>query len=103
MQTKRSIYQNRWLPYFLLAPQLIITMVFFIWPASQAIKSSVERTDPFRFKTTFIGLDNYAQTLTDTTYLNALGRTAIFSVSVTLFSMGIALLLAVCVNRSLST
>lgn len=103
MQTKRSIYQNRWLPYFLLAPQLIITLVFFIWPASQAIKSSVERTDPFGFKTTFIGLENYAQILTDTTYLNALGRTAIFSVSVTLLSMGIALLLAVCVNRVLRT
>lgn len=76
-------------------------MVFFIWPASQAIKSSVERTDPFGFKTTFIGLENYAQILADTAYLNALGRTAIFSLSVTLISMGMALLLAVCVNRVL--
>ncbi|MDN7133515.1 sn-glycerol-3-phosphate ABC transporter permease UgpA [Halomonas sp. MC140] len=103
MQTKRSTYQNRWLPFLLLAPQLAITLVFFIWPASQAVKSSFERTDAFGFKTTFIGLENYARILADPSYLNALGRTAIFSLSVTVLSMSLALLLAVCVNRVLKS
>ncbi|MBZ5488861.1 sn-glycerol-3-phosphate ABC transporter permease UgpA [Halomonas aquamarina] len=103
MQTKRSTYQNRWLPFFLLAPQLIITLVFFIWPASQAVKSSFERTDAFGFNTTFVGLANYTRVLADPSYLNALGRTAIFSVSVTLLSMSLALLMAVCVNRVLKS
>ena len=103
MQTKRSIFSNTWLPYALLAPQLAITLVFFIWPASQAVKSSFEREDPFGFRTTFIWFENYTRILSDPSYLNALGRTAIFSVSVTALSMGFALLLAVCVDRVLRT
>lgn len=103
MQTKRSIFTNRWLPYLLLAPQLIITAVFFLWPASQAIKSSFEREDPFGFRTTFIWFDNYTRILSDPLYLNALGRTAVFAVSVTVLSMAISLLLAVCVDRVLRT
>jgi len=103
MQTKRSIFHNRWLPYALLAPQLAITIVFFIWPASQAVKSSFEREDPFGFRTSFVWFENYTRILADPSYLNALGRTAVFSVSVTVLSMGLALLLAVCVDRVLRT
>src|SRR5690606_7153760 len=101
MQTKRSIFSNRWLPYALLAPQLAITAVFFLWPASQAVKSSFEREDPFGFRTTFIWFDNYTRILADPGYLNALGRTAIFACGVTFLSMSVALLLAVCVDRVL--
>lgn len=101
MQTKRSIFSNRWLPYALLAPQLLITAVFFIWPAAQAVRSSFERADAFGFRTTFVWFDNYTRILSDPSYLNALGRTAVFACAVTLLSMGMALLLAVCVNRVL--
>ncbi|WP_421952164.1 sn-glycerol-3-phosphate ABC transporter permease UgpA [Pelagibacterium sp.] len=103
MQTKRSIFTNRWLPYALLAPQLIITAIFFLWPASQAVKSSFEREDPFGFRTSFVWFENYARILSDPSYLNALGRTAVFAISVTVLSMGFALLLAVCVDRVLRT
>ncbi len=103
MQTKRSTFSNRGLPYLLLAPQLIITAIFFLWPASQAIKSSFEREDPFGFKTTFVWFANYSRIFSDPGYLNALGRTAVFALSVTALSMGFALLLAVCVDRVLRT
>lgn len=99
MQTKRTIFLNKRLPYLLLAPQLVITLVFFIWPALQAVKSSFEREDPFGFKTTFIWFENYTRILQDAAYLNSLGNTAVFAVSVTVLSMGLSLLLAVCVNR----
>lgn len=99
MQTKRTIFSNKLLPYLLLAPQLIITLVFFIWPALQAVKSSFEREDPFGFRTTFIWFDNYRRVLEDSSYINSLEKTAIFAISVTVLSMGLSLLLAVCVNR----
>ncbi len=103
MQTKRTIFPNTVLPYALLAPQLAITLIFFIWPALQAVKSSFEREDPFGFRTTFVWFENYARVLMDPLYLNSVGRTAIFAISVTALSMTASLLLAVCVNRVLRT
>ncbi|NMA97315.1 MAG: sn-glycerol-3-phosphate ABC transporter permease UgpA [Phyllobacteriaceae bacterium] len=101
MQSKRTIFPNKLLPYLLLAPQLAVTLIFFIWPAIQALKSSFEREDPFGFRTTFIWFDNYRRIFADPNYLSSLGRTAIFAISVTLLSMALSLLLAVAVNRLL--
>jgi sn-glycerol 3-phosphate transport system permease protein len=103
MQTKRTIFPNTFLPYALLAPQLAITIIFFIWPALQAVKSSFEREDPFGFRTTFVWFENYARVFMDPLYLNSVGRTAVFAISVTALSMTLSLLLAVCVNRVLRT
>lgn len=103
MQTKRTIFSNRVLPYFLLAPQLAITLVFFIWPAFQAFRQSFLREDPFGMKTTFVWFANYTKLFGSADYMNALWVTLIFSVSVTVLSMGLSLLFAVCVNRVLKT
>jgi sn-glycerol 3-phosphate transport system permease protein len=99
MQTKRTVFKSRLLPYFLLAPQLIITLIFFVWPAGQAIWQSFLRQDPFGMKDTFIWFANYTRLLNDADYMNALGVTVVFSIGVTALSMGASLLLAVCVNR----
>lgn len=99
MQTKRVIFSNKLLPYLLLAPQLVITLVFFIWPAIQASRSSVEREDPFGFRTTFVWFENYRRIFADPNYLNSLANTAVFAVAVTALSISLSLLLAVCVNR----
>lgn len=101
MQTKRVIFQNRWLPYALLAPQVAVTIVFFIWPAIQALRQSTLRQDAFGFRTTFVGLDNFTRLFSDPLYLNSMQATAVFSVSVTALSMGLALILAVQVNGML--
>jgi len=101
MQSKRSIFPNRGLPYLLLAPQLLITIVFFLWPAAQAVWQSFLREDPFGFKTTFIWFENYQKLLVNPDYLRSLGTTAIFAVSVTALSMCLALLLAAAVTRVL--
>lgn len=103
MQTKRTVFRNKGLPYLLLAPQLAVTLIFFIWPAVQALKSSFEREDPFGFKTTFVWLENYTRLFADPNYMNSLWKTAIFAISVTALSMSLSLLLAVCVNRVLRT
>src|SRR3546814_5216141 len=101
MQAKRTIFPNKILPYMLLVPQLAVTLIFFIWPALQAVKSSFEREDPFGFKTTFIWFGNYSKLLADPMYLNALWCTLIFAVLVTVIAMGVSLILAVAVNRLL--
>jgi len=101
MQTKRTTFPSRWLPYALLAPQIAITLVFFIWPATQALIQSVQRQDAFGFRTTFVGLENFARLFADPYYLNSLQVTLVFSLAVALLSMGTALLFAVMVNRML--
>ncbi|WP_137135867.1 sn-glycerol-3-phosphate ABC transporter permease UgpA [Rhizobium sp. FKY42] len=99
MDTKKTTFNNRLLPYLLLAPQLFITLVFFIWPAAQAVKSSFEREDPFGLSTVFVGLLHYERLFDDPNYLDALSRTAVFAVSVTALSMLLGLAFAASVDR----
>ena len=103
METKRTVFPNKVLPYLFVAPQLIITLVFFIWPATQAVKSSFERADPFGFSTQFVGLTHYIRLFQDPLYLNSIGRTVIFAIAVTAISMGLALLFAAAVSRLIRT
>ncbi|KPQ07806.1 MAG: sn-glycerol 3-phosphate transport system permease protein [Rhodobacteraceae bacterium HLUCCA12] len=101
MQTKRTTFSNRWLPYALLAPQVIVTLVFFIWPASQALIQSVYRQgDAFGVRPpTFVGWRNFETLLAEPQYLGSLKATFIFALGTTILSMGVALLFAVMVNR----
>ena len=96
---KRTIFQNRLLPWLLLAPQLAITAVFFLWPAGQAMWQSFLRQDAFGFSTTFVGWANYAALWNDPLYLASFRVTLVFSVSVTVLAMGVSLILAVAVDR----
>ena len=56
---KSVVFNNKLLPYLLLVPQLIITLVFFYWPASQAVWQSFLREDAFGLSSEFIGWENY--------------------------------------------
>ena len=99
MQTKRTIFPNKVLPYALLLPQLAVTVVFFLWPAGQAVWQSFLREDAFGLKTTFVGMGNYQRLLADPSYVNSIGVTAVFSISVAVLSLGAALILALAVDR----
>jgi sn-glycerol 3-phosphate transport system permease protein len=98
---KRAIFGGRALPYLLLAPQLLITVVFFYWPASQAVWQSFLLQDAFGLKTDFVGFENYRHLLGQSDYFRAMANTAIFSVAVTALSLSIALLLAVQADKSI--
>jgi len=98
---KRVVFNNKILPYILLAPQIIITLVFFIWPASQALYQSVLQEDAFGLKTTFVGLSNFAYIFTDDVYLNSIHVTLTFSFAVAAISMSVALLFAVMADRAI--
>ncbi|MDA0923814.1 MAG: sn-glycerol-3-phosphate ABC transporter permease UgpA [Proteobacteria bacterium] len=101
MQTKRTIFGNKGLPYLLLAPQLVITAIFFLWPAGQAVRQSFLREDAFGLSTTFVGLRNYRALFNNHEYLDALQVTVVFSITTVVLSLSIALVLALAVDRML--
>ena len=92
---KRVVFKNRWLPYLLVTPQIAITLVFFIWPASQALMQSVLIQDPFGLRTEFVWFDNFIELFSDPHYLSSLKTTLIFSFSTAFLALSLALLLAV--------
>ncbi|KQV81852.1 sn-glycerol-3-phosphate ABC transporter permease UgpA [Rhizobium sp. Root1220] len=96
---QQAAFPNKILPYCLVAPQLILTVVFFFWPASQALFQSTQRQDPFGLKSGFVGLANFKQVLSDPNYLNSLQVTAVFSASTALLSMAVALALATAADK----
>lgn len=96
---KRVTFKGWTLPYLLLLPQVVITAVFFFWPAGQAIYQSAFIPDPFGLKSQFVGFDNFTFLLTDRYYLESFKTTAIFSSLVALVSMGLALWLAIMADR----
>ena len=96
---KRVTFRGVALPLLLVTPQLIITLVFFIWPASQALYQSVLLQDAFGLSTEFVWLDNFAALFSEPRYLHSFRITVVFSLGVTFTSMAAALLLAVMADR----
>ena len=96
---KRAFFRSRWLPYALVAPQLAITIVFFFWPAGQALHQSVLLQDAFGANTEFVGLENFRRLFNDPGYLASFRVTAIFSALVAGCGLAISLLLAVFADR----
>ncbi|EJT02150.1 sn-glycerol-3-phosphate ABC transporter permease UgpA [Rhizobium sp. CCGE 510] len=103
MQTKRTVFPNKLLPYLLIAPQIFVTVVFFLWPAATAFWQSFLRQDAFGFKTNFVWFENYRRLFADPIYINAFGHTLVFAILVTVLSTAIALLLAAAAMRVLRT
>jgi sn-glycerol 3-phosphate transport system permease protein len=98
---KRVRFRSSWLPWALVAPQLAIVLVFFFWPAAQALYQSVLEQDAFGLSTEFVGLENFERLFADGTYLESFKTTAAFSVLVAVCGLSVALLLAVMANRVL--
>jgi sn-glycerol 3-phosphate transport system permease protein len=98
---RRAIFAGRALPYLLLLPQLLVTLIFFYWPASQAVWQSFLLQDAFGLRTDFVWLENYRQLLVDPDYYQAMATTAVFAVAVTALSLSIALLLAVQADKGI--
>ncbi|HJZ31041.1 MAG TPA: sn-glycerol-3-phosphate ABC transporter permease UgpA [Hyphomicrobiaceae bacterium] len=99
---KRAIFGGRVLPYLLLAPQLLVTIIFFYWPASQAVWQSFLLQDAFGLRTDFVWLENYRTLLANPDYYRAVATTLTFSVAVTALSLSLALLLAVQADKNIA-
>jgi sn-glycerol 3-phosphate transport system permease protein len=96
---KRVVFRNRVLPYLLVAPQMIITLVFFIWPAGQALFQSLLIQDAFGLSTRFVWFENFERLFHDSYYLQAFRVTIIFSAATAGLALSAALLLAVMADR----
>jgi len=97
---ERRVVFTGWLcPALLLLPQLVVTFVFFFWPAAQALLQSVRGGDAFGLSTRFVGVENFAALFADRDYLASFGVTAFFSVAVAFLALAPGLLLAVMADR----
>ena len=96
---KRVRFRSTWLPWLLVAPQMLVIGVFFFWPAAQALYQSVLSQDAFGTTTEFVGVENFRRLWTDASYLASFQTTALFSALVAGLGLSIALLLAVMANR----
>ncbi len=96
---KRVVFRSAWLPYALVAPQIAVTIVFFFWPAVQAVWFSFQLQDAFGLKTQFVGLANFAALFADSRYLDSIRITAVFSALVAVSGIAISLALAVMADR----
>jgi sn-glycerol 3-phosphate transport system permease protein len=97
----RAIFPNRLLPYLLILPQLAISLIFFYWPAAQALWQSFLVQDAFGLSTEFVWFENYVDLLKTPEYYQAIGVTFAFSALVVFFSLAIGLVLAVMANRNI--
>ena len=96
---KRARFESRWLPYALIAPQLVITLVFFFLPASQALYQSLLVQDAFGTNTQFVWFENFQDLFRNEDYLSSFKTTAIFSLLVAALGLSISLVLAVLADR----
>ncbi|MBK1667262.1 glycerol-3-phosphate transporter permease [Rhodovibrio sodomensis] len=96
---KRVHFKHPVLPYLLVAPQLAVTLIFFIWPAAQALWQSMLVQDAFGLGTQFVWFQNYLELWGDPQYLNSIKVTAIFTISVTALGIGSGLFLATMADR----
>jgi sn-glycerol 3-phosphate transport system permease protein len=96
---KRARFKSAWLPYALVAPQILVTLLFFFWPAAQALYQSVQIQDAFGTSTEFVWFENFEMLFNDSTYIESFKTTAIFSVLVAFFGLTVALMLAVFADR----
>ena len=96
---KRVVFRSTWLPWVLIAPQVVVIAVFFFWPAAQALVQSVQQSNAFGTSVEWVGLENFRNLWNDPTYLASFYTTALFSTLVAVLGIGISLVLAVFADR----
>ena len=99
MSSHRPGFGCSWLPYALVLPQLLITAIFFLWPAGQALWYSVQTLDPFGLSSTFAGMTNFTQLFQDPYYLESFYTTLKFSFMVAFIGLAVSLFFAALVDH----
>jgi len=95
----RAIFSGRALPYLLLAPQLIVSLVFFYWPAAQALWQSFLVQDAFGLSTEFVWFENYVELFRNPDYYHSIGVTFVFASIVAFSSLALGLVFASMADR----
>jgi sn-glycerol 3-phosphate transport system permease protein len=98
---KRVVFRSRSLPWLLMLPQLAIVLVFFYWPAAQAVFQSAFVQDAFGGNLEFVGLENFRTLFADPLYLNSMRVTFVFALAVSVLGLSVSLVLAYFADRAL--
>jgi len=88
---KRVQFEHSTIPYLFVAPQIVIIVVFFLWPAAQAIYQSFLLEDAWGLSSQFVWFRNYSDTILSDSWLQAAGFTLVFSTLVTFLSLAIVM------------
>jgi sn-glycerol 3-phosphate transport system permease protein len=98
---KRAVFRNRRLPYLLVLPQVLLTLVFFVWPALGSIRLALYRTSAFGDRLVFVGADNFTRLLRSEDYLRSALASGLFAGGVTVGELAVSLGLAVLANQAI--
>jgi sn-glycerol 3-phosphate transport system permease protein len=98
---KKSIFKSRWLPYALIAPQLLVVIVFFFWPALDSLRLSLYQVSPFGDRQIFVGVQNFVDLLVSPEYHRSVLNSFIFSGAVTFLGLTVSLFLASLANQKI--
>ncbi len=90
--------QYKTLAFFFIAPQLVVTLLFFIWPSCSALVQSLFYSDAFGLHRRFAGLGNFIDLFYSSDYGTAVLATVTIALSVTILTMSTGLALAILVN-----
>jgi len=98
---KRAVFNNNWVAAAMVAPQLLIIFIFFYWPTSQAMYWAFTLEQPWGGGNTWVGFENFIALLTDDLYWYSVQVSVIYAIGSTTLAIGMALILAVFVDRQL--
>ena len=98
---RRTVFPNRWLPYALVLPQVIVTAVFFFWPAGKSLYLSLYKSPPFGGRDVFVGLENFVTLLTAPEYYDSVINSFIFAIGVTVLSVAGGMVVATLANAKI--
>ncbi|MBC7109048.1 MAG: ABC transporter permease subunit [Methanomassiliicoccales archaeon] len=91
---ERPLFKHKILPMLLVFPQILLAVVFFIWPAVESFRQSLLKTDPFGLKTSFVGIANFKALFADARYIRAFRFSFELAIIVTFLTLTLAILFA---------
>ena len=98
---RRTFFKNNWIAALVVAPQLLIIFTFFYFPTAQALYWAFSLEQPWGGGNTWVGFDNFKEILSDDLYWYSIRVSVIYAIGSTVLAVGMALLLAVFVDRQL--
>jgi sn-glycerol 3-phosphate transport system permease protein len=96
---KSSRFAGQLLPLVLLAPQLIILLLFFFIPAVRGLAQAFLMQDPFGQEVHFVGLENITALLRSAEYWESLRLSVTFTLATTVLTFSVGLVLAFATDR----
>ncbi|NWJ23536.1 sugar ABC transporter permease [Rhizobium sp. RM] len=101
MSSDSFLFSNRWLPILLVAPLMLLILLFFYVPVFQAFYWSFYLEQPFGGGSQFVGFENFSRVLSDPEFWIAGWRTIIFMLSASSLAVAVPLMLAIAADRKI--